>query len=175
MLDSESLRPADDNSKDDEPSTSSSLPHISLVDITSVVRCLDPSLPVGHAFWVGLVSQPTGLYFVAGIPFRKTLSQQIFELCTMGSNMRRRDAQSAMLNFVSKFCLNRTQLTLDLQSQLMLSMTGTKAEAEGWVDGLLLCAHIASMKQLPALRQALKQPVSDQELDQSRKDTPIDT
>jgi hypothetical protein len=33
-----------------------------------------------------------------------------------------------------------------------------EAEAEGWVDALQLCAHVASIKQLPSLRKALMVP-----------------
>ena len=52
----------------------------------------------------------------------------------------------------------------------MISAPGSKAEAEGWVDGLLLCAHIASIKQVITLQQALKQPESDQGFDLIQKE-----
>lgn len=38
-----------------------------------------------------------------------------------------------------------------------------REDAEGWVDGLQLCAHIASVNQLSRLRQALQRPANEQE------------
>lgn len=68
VLDAESFRLDDKSastSKRGEESPSF-LPSIALQDVTSVKRCLDPSLPAGHAFWLGLSSRPQGLYFVVG-------------------------------------------------------------------------------------------------------------
>ncbi|KAK9803421.1 hypothetical protein WJX72_010561 [[Myrmecia] bisecta] len=38
---------------------------VDLADIAAVKVCMDPSLPKGFAFWLGLLSQPHGLYFLA--------------------------------------------------------------------------------------------------------------
>ena len=42
---------------------------VALEDVADVKPCMDPSLPAGHAFWVSLHTLPTGLYFVAGMPY----------------------------------------------------------------------------------------------------------
>jgi hypothetical protein len=40
-------------------------PLVPLSDITTVRRCSDPSLPEGAALWLGLHSDPQGIYLVA--------------------------------------------------------------------------------------------------------------
>jgi hypothetical protein len=69
-LDSESFRPAG-SPYSAERSAETSVAHgqtISLTNITTVKRCLDPSLPPGPTIWIGLADSPSGAYFIAGEP-----------------------------------------------------------------------------------------------------------
>lgn len=47
------------------PAPAGSVPVLHMADVTQVLPCCDPSLPQGHAFWVGLRSSAQGCYFVA--------------------------------------------------------------------------------------------------------------
>ena len=55
---------------------------VALEDVADVKPCMDPSLPAGHAFWVSLHSLPTGLYFVAGMPYHSPVNQHGMHCCS---------------------------------------------------------------------------------------------
>ena len=65
-LDADFFSPVDVPEENGAAAEDDRFSRISLADVTSVKRCMDPSLPAGHAFWLGLVDRPTGLYFIAG-------------------------------------------------------------------------------------------------------------
>ena len=74
-LDAESFRPASGSQRADDSTgesgrettgTGGSGQTISLGNITTVKRCLDPSLPPGATIWVGLADKPEGAFFTAG-------------------------------------------------------------------------------------------------------------
>ena len=128
------------------------LARIQLLDITAARVCLDPSLPSGHAFWLGLEGHPSGVYYVAGASLTPS-----------------EPAQPALeFGCLSVKALPHVFVVVTAihgRSRLIISPSmpaENEDDAEGWVDALLLCANLAAVKQLPALRQALNPPAKKQ-------------
>ena len=95
---------------------------------------MDPSLPEGHAFWLALHSQPQGLFFISGMaapPSELGGTLIMVQAVWSGNGMR------GSVTPVHAACAESSE------------------DAEGWVDGLLMAAHIAAGEQLPALKHAL--------------------
>ena len=118
---------------------------------------MDPSLPAGHAFWVSLQSRPTGLYFCAGMPHGASKSPtdhdtsvmimrlQLFSTQSTAFMAARAEAQHSFLGKIAPLA----------PAQISGLVAGSLEAAEGWVDAILMVAHIAKTHQLRALEHAL--------------------
>ena len=114
--------------------------------------CMDPSLPEGYAIWLALHSQPQGIFLISGGAFEQEFCNFIERTknpvhcpCSARRMLRRLDIEG---NLTARVAYPTSEL-------YGLVAAEAREDADGWVDGLLMTAHIAASQQLPALASAL--------------------